>query len=606
MQYIQESEEIIISETGEKYQKISPISPALQETYQIIQQIGEINLIGNVIPHSWYKHIQLNGKPDCTAILILAEILYWWRPRIIRDEHSGETIRIEKRFKADLLQKSYNDFCVSFGFSKKQVKEATDRLEELKLIKKIFKDITNKGSHISSVLFIKINPKKIKKISIPFEKTGNSLETLDTDTSPGTPYPPGYPPPTLQGTPYTYNTYKEKSFSKEKLTTNFSESELPSEDSDPKEFVGEQIEKPSRNAEVDSSPRILSRSEFEKTKSTIQTIPATEISKTDLKKISQENSEENKNGKQINLPASISGSNGISKRSAPQKKENKKSLLKFPRYVKMKSELSSLEKKEPLQVKQAKEEAEKAILEVWNEIPGVQKHKPVTQTFEVAVTALSHFSIFSTQKPPNFHLKRFSFLLGSQCHRPLEKSKMQGKRWSILEIMNVSGYQTRDKSYLEEMIEHPDNEHFRLKGKPPKTINQYEQTDKKRKAFLNAFNYYCRTEAQKKIIIFKDLDEKEKCWLDKFIWITSQVVTDKSIVQGMVFEEEKKVAELVLRSLYNFYAEEKSIDEAIPIELYHLCTRFTWSKLFPNKVYNKFEIKIKINKNFLDKHLPEK
>lgn len=53
-----------------------------------------IDFTGNVIPHSWYGTIVTeSGKPDYKAIIILAEILYWHRPREpCGDEAAGEIV----------------------------------------------------------------------------------------------------------------------------------------------------------------------------------------------------------------------------------------------------------------------------------------------------------------------------------------------------------------------------------------------------------------------------------------------------------------------------------------------------------------------------------
>ena len=52
-----------------------------------VDQVGKINFIGNVIPHTWYKTIlRENGKPNVNAIIILSDIVYWYRPKEVRDE----------------------------------------------------------------------------------------------------------------------------------------------------------------------------------------------------------------------------------------------------------------------------------------------------------------------------------------------------------------------------------------------------------------------------------------------------------------------------------------------------------------------------------------
>ena len=44
-----------------------------------VDQVGKINFIGNVIPHTWYKTIlRENGKPNVNAIIILSDIVWVW------------------------------------------------------------------------------------------------------------------------------------------------------------------------------------------------------------------------------------------------------------------------------------------------------------------------------------------------------------------------------------------------------------------------------------------------------------------------------------------------------------------------------------------------
>jgi len=47
----------------------------------IVDEIGQLNITGNVIPEAWYSTIVNNqGKVNCIAIFILSGITYWYRP----------------------------------------------------------------------------------------------------------------------------------------------------------------------------------------------------------------------------------------------------------------------------------------------------------------------------------------------------------------------------------------------------------------------------------------------------------------------------------------------------------------------------------------------
>ena len=120
-----------------------------------VDAIGNFNFEGNIIPVNWFSTFKLsNGKPDVNAIIILSEIVYWHRPSVIRDEETGLIKGIKKKFKADLLQRSYGSFSDQFGLTKIQVRDALDRLESFGVIKKHFRTITVNNTKLNNVLFI--------------------------------------------------------------------------------------------------------------------------------------------------------------------------------------------------------------------------------------------------------------------------------------------------------------------------------------------------------------------------------------------------------------------------------------------------------------------
>lgn len=65
------------------------------------------------------------------------------------------TIGYRKKFREDLLQKTYNDFAEQFGESRRSVKAAFDRLEEIGVIRREFRNIeTNSGMVLNNVMYI--------------------------------------------------------------------------------------------------------------------------------------------------------------------------------------------------------------------------------------------------------------------------------------------------------------------------------------------------------------------------------------------------------------------------------------------------------------------
>ena len=87
-----------------------------------VDLMAQIQLTGNVTPQIWYKTItKESGKPHLLAIAILSDIVYWYRPAEIRDESTGHITGYRKRFHADMLQRSYDQFAELFGESKRSV-----------------------------------------------------------------------------------------------------------------------------------------------------------------------------------------------------------------------------------------------------------------------------------------------------------------------------------------------------------------------------------------------------------------------------------------------------------------------------------------------------
>src|SRR5690606_15381320 len=134
--------------------------------HKIVDKIGAMNITGNVIPTNWFRKITFaNGKPHFVAITILAEIVYWYRPMIVRDE-TGQIIEVKKKFKDDMLQRSYQSFAEKFGFSKRQAKEAIDYLVECNLIRREFRNVRSfTGTILNNVMFVEPIPENIAEMT---------------------------------------------------------------------------------------------------------------------------------------------------------------------------------------------------------------------------------------------------------------------------------------------------------------------------------------------------------------------------------------------------------------------------------------------------------
>lgn len=134
----------------------------------VVDQMARFNPTGVIIPHTWFMTIQKSGKPYMPAIVVLAEIVYWYRPSEIKEEHTGRLIGYKKRFKADKLQKSANGLAETFGFTKKQVLDALTYLKKSGYIQIELRNITTgDGMKLSNVRFVDINVEAIENLTYP-------------------------------------------------------------------------------------------------------------------------------------------------------------------------------------------------------------------------------------------------------------------------------------------------------------------------------------------------------------------------------------------------------------------------------------------------------
>ena len=150
-----------------------------------VDAVGMMGFTGNIIPQNWYKTIlRDNKKPYLLAICILSEICYWYRPSEVRDEDTGYVIEYKKRFKEDLLQKSYQKLAEQFGESKRSIKAAMDRLEELGVIRRVWRNKTfSNGASITNILYISLNEERLFELTFnkPDEKNDTDNDCLDDE-----------------------------------------------------------------------------------------------------------------------------------------------------------------------------------------------------------------------------------------------------------------------------------------------------------------------------------------------------------------------------------------------------------------------------------------
>ena len=147
---------------------------ALSTGNAIVDEISEMSITGNIIPAMWFRTLRgENDKPMLLAIDILSDVVYWYRAQEIRDEDSGELIGYKKRFKKDLLQRSYRQIEKQFGVSKKQARLALDFLCDVGVVRKHLRNERSKdGLMLHNNMYLELVPERLKEITFPIEKVG--------------------------------------------------------------------------------------------------------------------------------------------------------------------------------------------------------------------------------------------------------------------------------------------------------------------------------------------------------------------------------------------------------------------------------------------------
>ena len=138
---------------------------------EIVDAMGSINISGNIIPAVWYRIItKENGKPYLLAIVILADIVYWYRPSEVRDQGTGHILGWKKKFSDDLLRQSYQYYADLFGESKKTIKTAMDKLEKLQVIRREFRTVSyGDGLVCNNVMYVELKPDILYQLTFPEE-----------------------------------------------------------------------------------------------------------------------------------------------------------------------------------------------------------------------------------------------------------------------------------------------------------------------------------------------------------------------------------------------------------------------------------------------------
>lgn len=111
--------------------------------------------VGNVVDHNWCHQIKTkSGRIDPIAILLLAEIVYWYRPKNTSDSLSNAKV---KKFLGDAWQTSYKHLSEKLSCNNQRIRRALINLERLGVAKRELRHIHLRGQKYNNILFIKLN-----------------------------------------------------------------------------------------------------------------------------------------------------------------------------------------------------------------------------------------------------------------------------------------------------------------------------------------------------------------------------------------------------------------------------------------------------------------
>ncbi|MFR2213379.1 MAG: hypothetical protein ACLS61_05935 [Ruminococcus sp.] len=81
---------------------------------ETVNRMCRLQFTGNVIPSTWYHTIKKEtGKPNLNAIIILADIVYWYRPMEIRDEATGQLCGFKRNSRLTFYRETISSWRIS-------------------------------------------------------------------------------------------------------------------------------------------------------------------------------------------------------------------------------------------------------------------------------------------------------------------------------------------------------------------------------------------------------------------------------------------------------------------------------------------------------------
>lgn len=152
----------------------------------VVDRIGQMQFEGNIIDHRWLFAPQLrfkNGKLNMAAVLVLADVIYWHRPTILRDERTNQVIEVRKKFSGAQFYKDYQLWADSLGLTKRQVQDAVAFLVDAGLIQREAKSITlGSGLMSNNLPLITPIPEAVANLTYGASSTRNPPTSSDAAT----------------------------------------------------------------------------------------------------------------------------------------------------------------------------------------------------------------------------------------------------------------------------------------------------------------------------------------------------------------------------------------------------------------------------------------
>lgn len=110
-----------------------------------VDKIGQMHFEGNIVDHRWRLSPKLrrpNGKLNSVALDVLADLIYWHRPTIVRDPQTGAVIEVRKKFETETFYRDYDQWAEHLGYNRRQVQDAVTFLVERGILRRDIGQIT--------------------------------------------------------------------------------------------------------------------------------------------------------------------------------------------------------------------------------------------------------------------------------------------------------------------------------------------------------------------------------------------------------------------------------------------------------------------------------